>query len=173
MASTSRSTNCNGWVAPTGRAHPTRSTWVGYVALLERIRDGDDTPVYAPRFDRHIEEPIANVIAVTHLHTTVITEGNYLLHDADGWERVRPLLDECRYVDCGDSERLRRLVARHVEYGRTVSEAAAWARDVDEPNARLIRSTMERADVIVRSDEVVHSVSGPQKVSDTSHSNTS
>ena len=60
--------------------------------------------MYAPRFDRHIEEPIANAIAVEPRHTTVVTEGNYLLHDRDGWEHVRPLLDECWYVDCDDTD---------------------------------------------------------------------
>ena len=35
----------------------------GYLALLRRIRR-DEAPVYAPRFDRHLEEPIANAIAV-------------------------------------------------------------------------------------------------------------
>lgn len=125
----------------------------GYVALLERIRLLPDDTVYGPRFDRNLEEPIANAIAVTPEHTTVITEGNYLLHDAGGWERVRPLLDECWYVDCRYPTRIVRLISRHVEHGRTGSEAAAWVRNVDEPNARLIRSKMEHADVIIRSED--------------------
>ena len=125
----------------------------GYVALLERIREHPDKTVYAPRFDRSIEEPIANALAVTSTCTTVITEGNYLLHDADGWERVRPLLDECWYVDCRYPTRIVRLISRHVEHGRSGSEAAAWVRNVDEPNARLIRSKMEHADVIIRSED--------------------
>ena len=125
----------------------------GYVALLRRIRDAADTTVYAPRFDRHIEEPIANAIAVEPRHTTVVTEGNYLLHDRDGWEHVRPLLDECWYVDCDDTTRTERLIARHVEHGRSEEDAAAWAQAVDEPNARLIRPGRHRADAVVRSDD--------------------
>jgi pantothenate kinase len=82
--------------------------------------------VYAPRFDRHVEEPIANAIAVEPRHTTVITEGNYLLHTTGGWERVRPLLDEVWFVDCEYSSRIVRLIARHIEHGRTAAEAAAW-----------------------------------------------
>ena len=125
----------------------------GYVALLRRIRDEADTTVYAPRFDRHIEEPIANAIAVEPRHTTVVTEGNYLLHDRDGWAHVRPLLDECWYVECDDTTRIERLVARHVEHGRSDEEAAAWAHAVDEPNARLIRQGRDRADAVIRSDD--------------------
>ncbi len=126
----------------------------GYVALLERIRTArPDETVYAPRFDRRIEESIAHAIAVVPHHTTVITEGNYLLHDAGGWERVRPLLDECWYVDCNYPARIVRLISRHIEHGRTGTETAAWIRSVDEPNARLIRTKMQTADVIIRSED--------------------
>jgi pantothenate kinase len=124
----------------------------GYLALLRRIRDDADVTVYAPRFDRHVEEPIANAIAVEPRHTTVVTEGNYLLHDRDGWERVRPLLDECWYVDCDDTTRTARLIARHIEHGRNNEDAAAWVDAVDEPNARLIRQARHRADMVIRSD---------------------
>jgi pantothenate kinase len=124
----------------------------GYVALLRRIRHEVDGIVYAPRFDRHLEEPIANAIAIEPQHTVVVTEGNYLMHDADGWEGVRPLLDECWYVDDAPG-RLERLIARHVDHGRTPAAAEAWVRTVDEPNARLIERTRPRADRIVGFDE--------------------
>jgi pantothenate kinase len=125
----------------------------GYVALLQRIRDETNRTVYAPRFDRHIEEPVANAIAIEPHHSLVITEGNYLLHDRDGWEHVRPLLDECWYVDCDDPTRMVRLIARHIAHGRTGEEAAAWAHTVDEPNARLIREGRHIADVVIRSED--------------------
>lgn len=124
----------------------------GFVALLARLRSTLDRTVYAPAFDRHLEEPIAGAIAIEPRHTSVITEGNYLLHDADGWERVQPLLDECWFVDCEATTRTARLVARHVEHGRTEAEAEAWVRDVDGPNARLVGAGIARADRIVRTD---------------------
>lgn len=124
----------------------------GYVALLRRLRDEPDAAVYAPRFDRHLEEPIANAIPVEPHHTIVVTEGNYLLLDHGGWEHVRPLLDECWFVE-DDPGRIDRLVARHVEHGRSPADAAAWVRDVDEPNAVVIRATQERADRVVRFDD--------------------
>jgi pantothenate kinase len=125
----------------------------GYVTLLRRLRNEPDRTVYAPRFDRHAEEPIACAIAVEPHHTTVVTEGNYLLHQADGWEAVRPLLDECWYVDCEYPTRIVRLIARHIEHGRSSAEAAAWVHDVDEPNARLVRVGLETADVVISSDD--------------------
>lgn len=124
----------------------------GFVALLRRLRDETDTSVYAPRFDRHLEEPIANAIPVEPHHTEVVTEGNYLLLDHGGWEPVRPLLDECWYLD-EDDGRIARLVARHVAHGRSPTDAEAWVRDVDEPNAVLIRATRARADRVVRFDD--------------------
>lgn len=125
----------------------------GFVALLARVRREHDGVVYAPFFDRSIEEPIANAIAIEPRHTTVITEGNYLLHTAGGWEQVRPLLDECWYVECDESVRVERLIARHVEHGRTRSEAVAWVAAVDQPNARLILATRQLADRVVRIEQ--------------------
>ncbi len=127
----------------------------GYVALLGRIRRERHRTVYAPRFDRDVEEPIANAIAVGRAHTLVITEGNYLLHDRDGWERVRPLLDECWYVDDDDDDatRIARLIARHVGHGRSPEQAAAWVDTVDEPNARLIRLGRHAADIVISPDD--------------------
>ena len=124
----------------------------GYVALLELLRATPDRVVDAPAFDRHLEEPVPAAIAIEPRHTTIITEGNYLLHDADGWERVHPLLDECWFVDCEATTRTARLVTRHVEHGRTDDEARDWVREVDEPNARLIGAGIARADRIVRTD---------------------
>jgi pantothenate kinase len=121
----------------------------GYVHLLDRLRNATST-VYAPEFRREIEEPIAGAIAVEAHHTTVITEGNYLLVDRDGWERVRPLLTECWFVECDEAERIARLVARHVAHGRSPDAARRWVEHTDEPNARLIESTRARADRVVR-----------------------
>ncbi len=117
----------------------------GYADLLDRIRAVTDRTVYAPAFDRHHEEPIASSIAIEPHHRTVITEGNYLLLDHGGWERVAPLLDECRYLEIDDGVRRRRLIARHVEHGRSPAEAEAWVAAVDDPNAELIRATRHRA----------------------------
>jgi pantothenate kinase len=116
----------------------------GFVALLERIRLGRDQVVYGGRFRREIEEPIANAMAVPRDAVGVIVEGNYLLHDNGGWERVRPLLDEVWYVDTPADECHRRLLARaEVTYG-TPERAAQWVDTVDEPNATLVRSGRDR-----------------------------
>jgi uridine kinase len=52
-------------------------------------------------------------------------------------------------VDIDDDTRRSRLVARHVRFGKSEREARRWVDDVDEANARLIRATRERADLLV------------------------
>ena len=121
----------------------------GYVALLERLKTSTDEIVYAPEFRREIEEPIANAIPIPRTAKLVLTEGNYLLHDQDGWQRVRPLLDQAWYIDLDDATRDARLLARHIAYGRTPEAARAWIAATDAPNADLIARNRHRADRIV------------------------
>ncbi|MCY7325911.1 MAG: nucleoside/nucleotide kinase family protein, partial [Microbacteriaceae bacterium] len=77
-------------------------------------------------------------------------EGNYLLHDQGGWQRVAPLLDLALFVGLERDIRLARLVARHKRYGKSAADAGAWALGPDEANARLIDRTAARADHEVR-----------------------
>jgi pantothenate kinase len=118
----------------------------GYAALLRRVRAGGDATVYAPEFRREIEEPIASAIAIAPEVPLVITEGNYLLLDQQGWSGVRALLDEAWYVDVDEALRRQRLVERHMRFGRNEAEARAWEAGTDQPNAELIGATAARAD---------------------------
>ena len=124
----------------------------GFVALLRRIRDQrpGDPVVYAPAFDRTLEEPVAGAIGVEADVPLVIVEGNYLLVPDGVWAGVRPLLDECWYVEVDDTLRLDRLTARHAAHGKEPAAAHAWARGPDERNARLVAATRHRADAVVR-----------------------
>ena len=121
----------------------------GYVALLERLRAAPET-VYAPEFRRPPEEPIAGAIAIAPAVPLVVTEGNYLLLDDGDWARVRPLLDEAWYVEIDEETRLRWLIQRHVQFGKTPEEARAWVARSDQANAAVVAATRERADVVVR-----------------------
>ena len=98
----------------------------GYAALLRRLRDDSDEVVYAPGFERTLEQPIAGAIPVPPSARLIITEGNYLLCDGHGWDRVRPQLDEVWYVELDAAERRRRLIARHVRFGKDPAAATAW-----------------------------------------------
>lgn len=120
----------------------------GYVALLRRVRDATDPVVYAPGFERDLEQPIAGVIAVGREVPLVVTEGNYLLATEPPWDRVRGLLDECWYVQSPEDVRIGRLVRRHIESGKDDAAARAWVDRVDRASADLIAPTSARADVI-------------------------
>lgn len=124
----------------------------GYAALLARLRAQrpGDPAVYAPAFRREIEEPVAGAIAVEAHVPLVITEGNYLLLDADGWAGVRPLLDACWWVEVDDALRRERLVARHRRFGRSADAARRWVEGTDEPNAQRIAAGRARADHVFR-----------------------
>ncbi len=124
----------------------------GYVALLRRIRAEQQHPVYAPLFDREHEQSVAGAIAVRPEHRLVITEGNYLLHDAPPWREVRDLLDEVWFVEVDEALRLARLVERHEAHGRTPEDALHWATVSDQANADLVSGFRDRADLVLRVD---------------------
>ncbi len=121
----------------------------GYVALLRRLRADAEDVVYAPAFERDLEQPVAGSIAVARTARLILTEGNYLLLDEPGWREVRAELDEAWFCTVDDAVRLPQLVARHVASGKTPAAAAAWVAAVDEPNAAVIEQTRSRADLVV------------------------
>ncbi|MGW0706169.1 nucleoside/nucleotide kinase family protein [Streptomyces sp. NPDC002643] len=121
----------------------------GYAALLERLRRDEDDTVYAPGFERTLEQPIAGSIPVPPTARLIITEGNYLLVDDGPWARVRSHLDEVWFCELSEPERIRRLVARHEEFGKQHDEAVAWVLDTDQRNADLVATTRGRADLVV------------------------
>jgi pantothenate kinase len=120
---------------------------LGYVALLQRLRQPQaGQTVYAPAFERALEEPVAGAIAVPAEVPLVITEGNYLLLEEAPWDGVRALLDEVWMLRPDAELRRQRLVARHQQFGRSAEQAQAWVDSTDEPNAQRIRASSHRAD---------------------------
>jgi pantothenate kinase len=122
----------------------------GYLALLRRLAAETDHPVWAPGFERTLEQPVAGSIPVDPGVRLVVTEGNYLLLDRPPWPQVRSALSEVWYVDADPVVRRERLLARHVEFGKSPAEATAWMAAVDEPNARLVERGRDAADLVVR-----------------------
>ncbi|WP_406505852.1 nucleoside/nucleotide kinase family protein [Streptomyces sp. NBC_00212] len=122
----------------------------GYAALLGRLRSPDPgTVVYAPDFDRSLEEALAGSIPVAPQVPLVVTEGNYLLHDEGAWAQVRDLVDEIWYLHVDNGERVRRLVERHVRHGKPRPYAERWVEECDEVNARLVAAGRARADLVI------------------------
>lgn len=126
----------------------------GFVALLVALRDLHDSgvAVHAPGFDRRVEEPVPGALALTPELRCIVVEGNYLLLDGGGWQRVAPLLDLTVGVVLDEATRHERLIARHIAFGKSPEAARAWALGPDQANAALIAPTLSRADVLLAAE---------------------
>ena len=123
----------------------------GFTTLIERIKSDGADPIYYPVFDRSIEESIAAQSVVYPNTRVVIVEGNYLMHDKDGWQEISPLLDQSWYAFLDEDLRISRLISRHIAFGKDPESAKAWAKGSDQVNAELIELGVGRCDFLIRS----------------------
>jgi pantothenate kinase len=121
----------------------------GFLHLVQRLRAADEPVVYAPAYERTIEEPVAGAIPVPQETPIVLLEGNYLLADAPPWNRIRDHLDGSWFIHTPRDLRLERLIRRHRQFGKTADEARAWAMGPDETNATFIEATRQNADHVL------------------------
>ncbi|GAA1493227.1 nucleoside/nucleotide kinase family protein [Curtobacterium herbarum] len=126
----------------------------GYVALVRRLVGGPDTAgaetIWAPDFDRRVDEPVAGSIAVPSETVLVVSEGNYLLDQSAPWHELPGLFTETWACVVDDDVRIDRLVGRHMRHGRDHESARAWAVEVDGVNAARVTADLHRASVLVR-----------------------
>jgi pantothenate kinase len=118
----------------------------GFLHLLHRIRTESST-IYAPEFDRNIEDSLAHVVEIGPEVRLVVTEGIYLLLNISPWDGVRPLLDEAWFVHLADEERRRRMLARHLRHGHDQADAEARTFGNDERNAQLVNAAPNNPDL--------------------------
>ncbi len=111
-----------------------------FTSMLAALRMPND--VVLPDFDRDIDEPRPDRIRVPGDAPIVIVEGNYLLV----WPEVADLIDMIGYVVVPRGLRVQRLIARHVEFGKSPSAAREFVHDSDERNAELIEAARSLAD---------------------------
>ncbi|HET7800570.1 MAG TPA: nucleoside/nucleotide kinase family protein, partial [Humibacillus xanthopallidus] len=121
----------------------------GYAALLRRLVDDPESWIYAPGFERTLEQPIAAAMVVPPAARLVVTEGNYLLLPEERWQRARAALAQVWFVTGDDDLRRSRLVARHVTFGKEPDAAEAWVEQTDEANAVLVAAAADSADRLV------------------------
>ncbi len=120
-------------------------------AFLGTLRDLQISggTVFAPGFDREIEEPVPDAIALQPELATVVVEGNYLLLDDPPWSEVAGLLDFTIFIDVPAAELHRRLMERWARYGKSEAEARHWVDTNDAPNIRRVLEGSRPADVRV------------------------
>lgn len=120
------------------------------IADITRFRRGET--VSFPRYSRVRHEPAPAAQVISDEHALLLVEGLWLLHDAQGWEMVRPLLDFSVFMEAGEQKTVRdRVVARHVRGGRSQREAAAYYESVDTHNSDSVLCTKAKADYVLAS----------------------
>ncbi|MGE7435777.1 nucleoside/nucleotide kinase family protein [Kitasatospora sp. NPDC001175] len=121
----------------------------GYVALLRRVLAERFRDIYAPDFDRTLDEPVAARHVIRPHTRLVVTEGNYLANADAPWSEVRMLLSELWYVDAADHVRDTRLMRRHTENGRAPEAARHWIVSNDHPNGECVKVGREACTRII------------------------
>jgi len=124
-----------------------------YDAICE-IAYGSNETVTMPGFDHAVGDPVPNQHTfVRSKHKTVIVEGIYLLHDADGWEIMKRLFDWTIYIDADIDACIERLKIRNQCIpGYTPEEIAKRCDIVDRRNAEMSRDSARKyASQIVKS----------------------
>lgn len=122
----------------------------GFVDALCAVRRGG--VVAWPVYDRSRHSPVPAGVIFDERTKIAVTEGNYLLLESPGWAQVQAYLDEAWYLDVDTETIENRLMRRHIAGGMNNQEAMTKIRSSDIPNARLIPSTRERAQMVLRED---------------------
>jgi pantothenate kinase len=120
-----------------------------FIQTLAAIKESNGSDIKFPIFKREIEASIPDAGVIPAKATLIIVEGNYLLHDQSGWEQVGSYLDESWYLQVDDEQRMQRLIARHIAFGKSPEDAKDWSKGTDEANARVIQESEAKADFVV------------------------
>lgn len=128
----------------------------GLIRDLKRIRGESTTNedvVKVPGFDHAKGDPEPDAHVFDRLqHEVVICEGLYLLHDGDGWEAVKGLLDYSIFLDSDLEVCVQRVKIRNQCIpGYTVEEILERAEKVNRVNAKIVLQSKPYADLIVQS----------------------
>jgi pantothenate kinase len=123
---------------------------VSLIALLKRVKNETEAEHPFPIFHREIEASVQDEGVVRKSARVIVIEGNYLFSREHGWDGLFELLDHTWFIEVDDQIRIPRLIARHIEFGKTPEEAEAWVRRSDDSNAKFIDSTAGRASNIIK-----------------------
>ncbi|MBA4784256.1 MAG: nucleoside triphosphate hydrolase [Rhizobiales bacterium] len=118
----------------------------GLVDIARALRRTDDE-VLVPLFDRTRELAIAGARAIDRRDRFVLLEGNYLLLDEPGWEKLAHLFDWTIMLLPPEDVLEQRLMRRWLDLGLDAEAARAKVAGNDLPNGRLVRMCSRPADV--------------------------
>lgn len=120
-----------------------------FAKTLAAVKESYGSEVRFPLFEREIETSVADAGLIPAQAKLVLVEGNYLLHFQAGWEQIGGLLDEAWFLKVDEELRMKRLISRHIKFGKSPQLAQEWSEGTDEANARLIQESETRAQYIV------------------------
>ena len=121
----------------------------GLLSLLRRLGT-QESPIFAPEFDRANDLSRNCAIKIESNHDVVLLEGNYLLLDQPGWQDLNDHFDLSISIDVADDILKERLVHRWLAHGLSPDAALARASQNDLPNATTVREQSIAADIIYR-----------------------
>jgi pantothenate kinase len=114
---------------------------------LARVRRGGQ--VSFPVYSRQLHEPVPAGGTIAPSHRIVVVEGNYLLLDEDAWKRFRQLFDVRVFICASPETLMEGLRERHLRGGKTPEATERQIQEVDLPNARQVRPSVQHAQVLV------------------------
>lgn len=124
----------------------------GYRAMLDRLRADDATDIAVPVFDRTLEIARAGADIVPGPARIIVTEGNYLLLDADGWRELRSRFDIAVFVTAPMATIEERLRQRWLGFDYDDDALLLKMEGNDLPNVRLVLGSSGHADFTLHTD---------------------
>ena len=109
------------------------------------IRRAYDDLVYL----ESINPGFKDVAKLTDEAKFILVEGNYLLLQAEPWNRLKPLFDFTLFINVGEAELERRLMSRIVAHGHNEAYAKNWIASNDMLNIREVQAKSVVADLVI------------------------
>jgi pantothenate kinase len=120
----------------------------GFVSMMDAIR-ANKSDVGVPEFDRSIDATVERGRKVSTSTRIILTEGNYLLLDAEPWRQLAKCIDYSILVNPGLKILEARLVSRWMAHGYDERGARERALSNDIQNARTVITHSRKPDLSI------------------------
>ena len=120
-------------------------------AAIKKVSSGEDT--FWPIYDRHLHNPVEDAIHITE--DIVLLEGNYLLLDMDGWNRLRDMADYTISITANEAMLRKRLIDRKMKSGNDIESATRFVEYSDMDNVRLCLEKTVKADMVLEASALI------------------
>ncbi len=114
--------------------------------LLKNIAN-QQQDLWAPAFDRNLEEVIDKALCIKQDSQVILIEGNYLLLKQPNWGNLKQYFDISIFIEVSQQELQKRLVKRWLDQGYDLASAQQKAIENDLVNGELVIKNSHRADI--------------------------